>query len=161
MILTVDGKAANSTGELRNLVAAAGAGKTVRLSLVRDGKPRTVDVALGEMPAKPEELLGGGEPSTGAQSAEVGGLKVEALSKELRQRLKVPDSIDHGVVVTGLEPGSAGSQAGITRGDLIIEVDRKKVDGVASFRKAWQAAKGRILIVLVRHGRTLYLVAKR
>ncbi|MGH7930754.1 MAG: PDZ domain-containing protein, partial [Candidatus Binatia bacterium] len=67
-----------------------------------------------------------------------------------------------GVVVTAIDPGSAADEAGIRRGDVIVEVDRKPVRGVEDYRKAIGGSrKGRGLLFLVRRGEsTLFLALK-
>jgi serine protease Do len=67
-----------------------------------------------------------------------------------------------GVVVTAVEPGSAAEEAGLRRGDVIVEVDRKAVRGVDEYKKALAAVrKGRGVLFLVRRGEnTLFLALK-
>jgi serine protease Do len=160
VILSVDGTAVNSTGELRNLVAAAGAAKQVVLGLVRDRKELKVPVVLGEMPAKLEESTQESTPDAAEAPSHVAGADLEALTPETRKRFRIPESVDHGVVVRGVKPGAAASKAGLMRGDVILEVDRKRIDSVDAFRSAWRAARERVLLVVSRRGRTVYLVVK-
>jgi serine protease Do len=160
VILGVDATRVNSTGELRNLVAAAGAARPVALTVFRNGKELKVQVVLGEMPAK---LAGSSEESTtGADDspADVAGADLEALTPEVRKRFRIPDSVDHGVVVRAVKPGGAASKAGLRRGDVIVEVDRKRIDNVDAFRTAWRQAKDRVLLIVRRQGHTVYLVVK-
>ena len=121
---------------------------------------RYLTVKLGEMPASAGEMPGRAPKRGAPDAAEIGGLTLESLSKAHRRRYRIPDTVTQGVVVTGVRPGSAGSKAGLMRGDVILQVDRKKVDGTESLRRAWKAAKGRVLLVVSRQGRTLFLVAK-
>jgi serine protease Do len=67
-----------------------------------------------------------------------------------------------GVVVTAIEPGSAADEAGIRRGDVIVEVDRKLVRNLDEYKKAVAAIrKGRGVLFLVRRGdSTLFLALK-
>ena len=67
-----------------------------------------------------------------------------------------------GVVVAAVEPASAADEAGIRRGDIIIEVDRKAVRSVEDYKKAVAGArKGRGVLFLVRRGEsTLFLALK-
>ena len=51
IVLKLNGSPVESTGTFRNAIAAAGSGTTVKLELLRDGKPLTVDAKLGELPA--------------------------------------------------------------------------------------------------------------
>ena len=160
VILSVDGTTVASTGELRNLVAAAGAAKKVVLAVVRNGKELKIPVVLGEMPAKLGGSPDGTTPDTADTPSAIAGADLEALTPETRKRFRIPESVDHGVVVRGVKPGGTASKAGLRRGDVIMEVDRKRIDGVDAFRSAWRAAGDRILLVVSRRGRTVYLVVK-
>jgi serine protease Do len=161
VILSVDGTPVASTGELRNLVAAAGAAKKIVLGVVRDGKALKIQVVLGEMPAK----LGGAADEATQDTADapsaVAGVDLEPLSPETRKRFRIPQNVDHGVVVRGVQPGGAAAKAGLLRGDVVLEIDHKRIDSVDAFRNAWRAAaKGRLLLIVSRRGRTVYLVVK-
>ncbi len=68
VVLAFNGEPVNSTGEFRNAVAAAGAGATAKLDVVRDGKPIGVTATLGELPEK------GGNVASADQSAPTGAL---------------------------------------------------------------------------------------
>lgn len=65
-------------------------------------------------------------------------------------------------MVTAIEPGSAADEAGIRRGDVIVEVDRKLVRNLDEYKKAVAAIrKGRGVLFLVRRGdSTLFLALK-
>jgi serine protease Do len=67
-----------------------------------------------------------------------------------------------GVVVTAVEAGSVGDEAGIRRGDVVMEVDRKAIRNVDDYKKAVAGArKGRGVLFLVRRGdSTLFLALK-
>jgi serine protease Do len=67
-----------------------------------------------------------------------------------------------GVVVTAVEPGSVADDAGIRRGDVILEVDRKAIRNIDEYRKAVAGVrKGRGVLFLVRRGdSTLFLALK-
>ena len=67
-----------------------------------------------------------------------------------------------GVVVTAVEPASAADEAGIRRGDIIVEVDRKAVRSIDDYKKAVAGVrKGRGVLFLVRRGdSTLFLALK-
>ena len=67
-----------------------------------------------------------------------------------------------GVVVSAVDPGSAADDAGIRRGDVIVEVDRKPIRSIDEYKKAVAAArKGKGVLLLVRRGEsTLFLALK-
>ncbi len=161
VILKLDGKKVDSTGMLRNLVAEAGANVKAHLDILRSGKPMALDVMLGEMPAS---MAGPpGSPGAGSSAApdKLDGLTLENLSAGTRQHFNIPDSVKQGVVVSNVAPGSTAAAQGLRPGDVVLQVNRKAVTSMASFRQLYDKAKGRVLLLVSRNGRTLYLVVNR
>jgi serine protease Do len=158
VVLKLNGQDVDSTGQFRNAVAAAGSGATVKLDVLRDGKPMTVEAKLGELPEEQSKVARG---DNGGQPGLLDGLALEDLNPMLRQKLDVPPSIKSGVVVTEIAPGSSGANSGLRPGDLIIEVNKTPVTDVGSFKQAYTKAKDRALLRVVRGGMTMFLVVKR
>ena len=159
VVTRVDATKVQTTGELRNAVALAGANKKTELTVVRDGKERTVAVTLGKAPDKGGRSAAPSSEQSSASSS-LDGVTLQPLDHEMRQRLRVPERVESGVVVTGVEPGSAAARTGLRPGDVILEVDRKPVDGLRSFEKLWKGAGDKKLLVVYRQGRTLFLVTR-
>jgi len=159
VVLTVAGKKTNSSTQLRNLVAAMGANKKVDVGILRNGKPQTLSVLLGELKTdSPSAKPGAPEPHE--QTLEC--LSLEGLNPKLRQRLNLPASVKQGVVVTAVAPGSSAAERGIQPGDLIVEVNRKPVNTVPEFNAAFKQSSGKGALLLVyREGRTRYLVLSK
>jgi serine protease Do len=63
-----------------------------------------------------------------------------------------------GVVVTSVDSSSPAAAAGLQRGDVIQEVNRKPVRNVAQYREAVGAAVGQPVLLLVNHGGTTRFV---
>ena len=159
VILTVEGKKTNSSTQLRNLIAEAGANKKVSLEILRNGKPQTLAVLLGELKSdKPEATR-----ESGARPPEASkGLSVEAITPRIRQQLQLPPSVDKGVVVTGVAPGSTAAESGLAPGDVIAEVNKQPISSVQAFRDAYQKGGAKSVLLLVyREGRTRYVVLQR
>ena len=161
VILTVDGKKTNSSTQLRNLIAEAGANKKVELAILRGGKPQSLSMTLGELKTdKPEAAKG--EPS-GARPESLQGLQVEPLTPNLRARLELPSTIKQGVVITGVAPGSVAQSAGLAPGDVVLELNKQPVGSVQELRDAYKkpSPKGGVLLLIYREGRTRYVVLGR
>ena len=88
------------------------------------------------------------------------GLTVQRLTPQMAESLGLDKT--EGVVVTDVEPGSAADEAGIRRGDVIMEVDRKPIRNLDEYKKSVAAIrKGRGVLFLVRRGdSTLFLALK-
>jgi serine protease Do len=152
VIVEFDGKEVKDSGDLPIIVARTAVDKKIRMKVLRDKKEFTLNVAVGEL--KDEEVV-----ASAPEKSEL-GMTVQKLTPQLAENLGL-DKTD-GVVVTAVEPGSAADEAGIRRGDVIVEVDRKPVRGVEEYRKAIAGSrKGRGVLFLVRRGEsTLFLALK-
>lgn len=159
VVVRVDGREVRSSGQLRNLIAAAGAGKTVDLEIVRNGKRQTTKVQLGEAPREPRSAEGA--PGPDVRSGDVAGIAVVPLDPTLRKRLNVPDEVRQGVVVARVLPGSSAARAGLRAGDVILELDRQPVASPDALHKIWEKAEGKTAVLVFREGRTFYTVLER
>ena len=134
VIISFDGKPVDSPTTLRNLVAQTEVGKRADVVVVRDGKRKTLKVKIGEQPKDVAKSgISGGDDDSNETSA-LAGLEVRALTKEIAKQIGVPDGTK-GVVVAGVEPGSAAQEAGLRRGDVIVELNRKRVRKLADFKR--------------------------
>lgn len=160
VILEVQGRAVNSTGQLRNAVAAAGGGSKVELTILRDGKRIKLGAVLAEMPAK--EAKQARTPNGGdAASDSLTGVALAPLDGDSRAKLHVPDSVKGGVVVADVQDESPAARAGLRPGDVIRQVDRKDVSSVGEVESAARGAKGGLLLLVFRDGFDRFVVVKR
>ncbi|HEX7231896.1 MAG TPA: PDZ domain-containing protein, partial [Candidatus Binatia bacterium] len=152
VIVEFDGKEVKDSGDLPILVARTPVDKKARLKVLRDKKEIVLTVAVGEL--KDEEVV-----ATAPEKGEL-GLTVQRLTPQMAESLGLEKS--EGVVVTAVEAGSAADEAGIRRGDIILEVDRKTVRNLDEYKKAIAGTrKGRGVLFLVRRGdNTLFLALK-
>lgn len=152
VIVEFDGKEVKDSAELPIIVARTPVDKKVRMKVLRDKKEMVLNVAVGEL--KDEEVV-----ASAPEKGEL-GLTVQRLTPQMAESLGVEKT--EGVVVTAVEPGSAADDAGIRRGDIIVEVDRKQVRSVDDYKKAIAGTrKGRGVLFLVRRGEsTLFLALK-
>ncbi len=152
VITEFDGIAVKDSGDLPLIVARTPVDKKVRMKVLRDKKEVDLSVAVGEL--KDQEVV-----ASAPEKGEL-GLTVQKLTPEIAESLGL-DKLD-GVVVTAVEPGSAAEDAGMRRGDVILEVDRRTVRNLDDYKKAVAGiAKGRGVLFLVRRGEgTLFLALK-
>jgi len=152
VIIEFDGKEVKDSGDLPIIVARTPVDKKVRMKVLRDKKEILLTVAVGEL--KDEEVV-----AAAPEKGEL-GLTVQRLTPQMAEGLGLDKT--EGVVVTGVEPGSAADEAGIRRGDVILEVDRKSIRNLDEYKKAVAAIrKGRGVLFLVRRGdNTLFLALK-
>ncbi len=141
VIRTYDGERIKDVRELLKRVARTRVGKKVNLGLVRDRREMSLSVEAGERPNDLESWEARGEGTWR-------GLEISRITSELAQRYQLEGK--NGVVVTHVEPGSAADEAGLRVGDLILEINRKRVASVNDFRNMTQAVKGDVLIKTAR-----------
>jgi len=158
VIVKVDGAPVDSPGHLRNRVAETAVGQKITLSIIREGKEKEVTVAIGEQP-KNLSNRGGAEEEEGKPSAALDGIEVKNLTSQIRQELNLPEEVA-GVVVDRVESGSDAEAAGLQRGDVIMEIDRKPVRNIRDYERALSQHKGKegLLLLVNRQGGTLFIM---
>ena len=130
VITAVDGETVADPHDLARRIAAMGPKKTVKLALIRNGSPMTIDVTLGTMPA--DKTANAETPN----SDDNGG---SALAK-LGLTLRAAHGRD-GVVVAEVDPDGAAADKGLKQGDVILEVAGKSVNRPAEVVAAIDTAK--------------------
>ena len=156
IIKSVDDKAIKNTNELIKEIQKKKVGQKVKLNVVRDGKPMTVEVTTTAMPDKPEAMKE-------KEIEEKLGARVQELTPQLAARYRISSEIKRGVVIIGIEEGSPIDDIGLQEGDVILEINRKKIDSLKDFEKAAKDAsleKG-ILFHIHRKGKSFYLTFKK
>jgi serine protease Do len=150
VITQFDGKGVTESRDLSRMVASTPVGKTVNVKLVRDGKTFERTVKVGEMEKKLD--------SAQMPSHKSLGITVQELTPEIARDLGLKN--ETGVVVTRVEPGSSADDAGIQRGDVIQEVNRKPVNDVEDFsRKIEQAKSQDSVLLLIQRGQNSLFAA--
>ena len=153
IIVTLNGKPVEDSKALRMAVAMLKPGTTAALGVFRDGAQRDVKVTLGEFPETAAERAQGAQPDEAMR-----GVAVDSLTPKVAQQLGLPAETQ-GLVVTSVAPGSAAAEAGLRRGDVIQEVNRKPVTNLEGFRSALSVGKGQpVLLFVNRGGSTLFLM---
>jgi serine protease Do len=152
VIFEFDGKRVKDSAELPIIVARTAVDRKITMKVMRDKKEVALTVVVGEL--KDEEVV-----ASAPEKGEL-GLTVQRLTPQMAESLGLDKA--QGVVVAAVEPGSAADEAGMRRGDVILEVDRKGVRNVDDYRKAIAGArKGRGVLFLVRRGEsTIFLALK-
>jgi serine protease Do len=163
VVTKVDGRLVTSTGQFRNLIASSGAKKKVTLELLRDGKPLTIGVELGEVPDDASASASGapgGSPQATSGGA-LDGVTLEELTPEYRRTLGLGPDVQRGVVITDLEQNSPAARAGLRPGDVVLELNRAPVDSLAKFKELYAKSSGDVLLLVHRRGGSIFLVVRK
>jgi len=146
VIVKFNGQAVTEARTLPAAVAAVEPGKEVTLTVRRDGREQTLQVKVGRMP---EERAARGDRPEPAQGGKW-GLALRALDAAAAKRLGLRPA--HGVLVAAVQPGSPAAQAGVRRGDVILEVNKRQVTSVAEAQEAVRKDQDGSLLLLLRRG---------
>jgi serine protease Do len=146
VIAQLNGQKITNGGALQVAVSEMAPGTKITMGVIRDGKPETLNLTVGQFHVNSEEASN--DNQNGPQSGKL-GLAVGNLTPEARQQFNVPDQV-HGVVVENVRPASPADDAGIQSGDIILEVDRKPADSASQFvNEVHQNKDGKDLLMLV------------
>ena len=158
VIVAVEGDPVRNTTELKSRIGATPPGTEVEIEFLRDGERRKVTVKLGEVT---KEALAKGR--SGREEAETSslGLRLRNLTPELAEQLGYAEA-EGGVLITGVRSGSEAARRGLSRGDLIVEVNRQPVASVKEYREIIEELdSGAAVLFRVRRGETNRLEALR
>jgi serine protease Do len=152
VIVEFAGERIDDSSKLPAIVARTEVGKNVNLTVVRDKKRMPLSVKIAEL--KEEEVV-----ASAPQSGNL-GMTVQNMTPELAKTLGLTRA--EGVVITSVEPQSTAAEAGLQRGDVILEVDRKKIGNAAELRKTLDQAKpgANLLFLIQRGGNSVFLALK-
>jgi len=146
VITEIDGQKVSDAGELQVLVGQKQPGSKIMLKVLRDGKSMTIPVTLEELGKRTAE--GSDEPGKGEGKMHW-GIGLSDLTPELREQIQAPREI-HGAVIEEVKPGSPADNAGLKQGDIILEVNRHKVQSASDVQQALaNVAKGQDALLLV------------
>jgi serine protease Do len=146
VITEVDGQKVNDAGELQVTIGQKEPGTKIELTVLRDGKRMTVPVTLEELGSRNGEA----GPNSGQGTGKMRwGLGLGNLSPEMRDELQAPREL-RGAVIEQVQPGSPADNAGLQQGDIILEVNRHKVQSASDVQQALSTvAKGQDALLLV------------
>jgi serine protease Do len=126
---------------------------------MRDGKKRELTVTIGKLD---EQAIAGATPRAGGAAPQESqesrlGISVSDLTAEQLEQL----DIDGGVLITGVQQGPA-ARAGLARGDVILEANRKRVKSISELRQAiGDQDNDDATLLLVRRGEgSLFIVVE-
>ena len=150
VIIKFDGMKVKESNDLPIIVARTPVGKKVKVKVVREGKELVLSVAVGEL--MEEEVL------ASVEKKENLGLTVQRVTPQIAESLGLDRA--EGIVVSSVEPGSPGDEAGLRRGDVILEINRNRIRDLRDFRNEIAKIKnGKGLLLLVRRGETTLFLA--
>jgi serine protease Do len=146
VILHYDGAAVSSSIYLKKAIAASKPGDSIRLDIVRDGKPSQVSATVEDQFALLKRVAA-------RPAYKILGLIVQTLDADAAKNLGL--SSPTGVIVTEVVPGSPADQANINVGDVIFMVGNASVTNPNDFReRIADATKSKSVLLLIHDAST-------
>ena len=157
IITEVDGKKISSPKQLTEIIADMPVGRTIDVRYIREGRPETAKVTLGERPG----------PDAAAQVPDKGddeeenpgklGVNITNVTPEIARQLKL--RVPTGVVVASVQPDSPAEEAQLQQGDVIHQVNQTPVRNRQEFVRAVGALGGNkdAVLQIERGGRLAFV----
>ncbi|MCQ4318872.1 DegQ family serine endoprotease [Stutzerimonas stutzeri] len=157
VILSVNDKSIDMSGDLPHLVGAMKPGSKAKLEVVRDGQRKTLNIDIGALPEDGDVLASAEGSSINSQSDNRLGVSVTELSDAQRKALE----ISGGVVINDIRPGPA-AMIGLRPGDVITHLNNEAIDSVKKFSQVVKdLPKNRsVSMRVLRDGRASFITFK-
>jgi len=164
VITSVDGKDIATVRDLTRTIGAAQPNSTVKVGLVRDGKPMTIDAKLGDSVVSDKQAKADDEDGAKDQAAKAPqpgsfGFSLAPISPEARQQLGLKEQIN-GALIAAVEPGSPADDQGLRAGDVLQQVGKEQVKTpkeAIDVLKGAKEAKKPVLLKIYREGMTRFV----
>jgi serine protease Do len=143
VVVKFDGKDIKEPKDLSRIVADTAVGKEVEVVIIRKGQEETHKVTLGRLEDTDKVLAAAKtkeEPAEKPVTQRALGLDLATLSKDLRSRYKIKDSVK-GVLITGVDGTSDAADKRLSAGDVIVEVAQEAVSNAADIKKRVEQLK--------------------
>jgi serine protease Do len=166
VIAAIDGTPVKDARDLSKTIAGNAPGRSIKLSMLRGGEERTINVTLGRLPTKPpsavadRETTGRGSPSSSDSAA--GSDAPVDLGLRFAPATNMPGSGGQGLVVTGVDPTGIAAEEGLELGDVILEIGGASVSTAEELQRKLNDARRdgkRTVLLRLKSGETTRFVA--
>jgi len=138
IVISLDGKQIKNVAQLRNQIGSRRVGDAVKLTVLRDGRTKTIKAKVG--------VSGSRLASSGNVHSFLEGATLAAsVSRE-------------GIEITAIDPQSAAAAFGLAAGDVILSANRLRVSSIDDLKKAASKSDRRLLLGIKRGKAFQYLV---
>ncbi len=155
VILEFNGEPIDEWRDLPLVVASTPVETHAKVVVVRDGKRKTVRVKIGRLDDSDQVA----KVTSDESEADAYGLRAQDLTPALADQLGLEQA--EGVIVTDVDPTGPAAEAGIRRGDIIVELDRESVENAGDLARKLGAADDRVLVLVRRGDATLFVPLKK
>ena len=132
------------------LIAGFRVGEAVKITILRDGQEKTVTVTVAERKEQ-------GEIVAGRESGEAFGMVVQEITPEIAKHLGL--STKTGVIVVDVQEGSVAEEVGIQPQDIILQVNKAKINTMKDYvREMGKAGEKGGILLLIKRGKSTFFV---
>lgn len=162
VIIEINGKEIRNVESLRNIVAQSKVGTDIKLKILRDGRTLNVSISVTEFP---QELAHAApvEPEVAPQTKGdmFAGLSVMNITNDIAKQLGLSNN-EKGVVIVKVDNYSVAGEAGLKKGDVIQEINKKRVKDLSDFNKVLSGIRegDTVLVFINRSGNKFYITLK-
>src|SRR6202522_4223915 len=135
VVTAVNGHSVETGSDLQVIVSEDAPGSKIELDVMRNGHSEKVDLTVGEYHKDQQVATNNSDASGHARL----GIAISDLTPDVRQQLNLPPDVK-GVAVAQVQPGSPAEDAGLSGGDVILEINRKPVSSADQFRNDVKSA---------------------
>ena len=153
IITGIDGRSVRNTQELLRIVAALPVGKKVEVRILREGIALALTLMIGER-RETREL------AKGERTSERLGMTVQNITPEMARHFNL--SQKGGVIITDVKPGSAAEEGGLKPQDIIMQINRFRIQSLKDFKEQMKRY-GRdetIMLLIKREDHTLFVTVR-
>jgi len=164
VIIEFNGKPIQRRDQLVSMVVATKPGTAVPVKVLRDKQERSFTVTINELDLESEAGIAARRETDDPDIEETTGFGMElsALTADMTRRLRAPADTQ-GVLVSDVEVGSAAQRAGIGRGDIILQVNRRPVSSPQDAGRALAAVPsgGTAFLLVLRNGQQNFVTIRK
>jgi serine protease Do len=149
IVTEFNSKPVRTSSDLISGVTAVDVGTSVSIKVLRDGKELALKIQVSKRPGSEQLAEKTKTPNKKKETAPARvntGMSLTDLTADLAKDIGAPAK-STGAVVTNIAYGGPADRAGLMRGDLILEVDRKAVKNVDAFYAVVKEKKSYLLRV--------------
>jgi serine protease Do len=150
VIIAFNGADVSDAHGLQLAISQCEPGSPATVKLIRNGVQKDFAVTLAQLPGQPGDNSGGqsGSDTDSSKTDALNGVTMANLDQDLRQELKIPDGVQ-GAIVTDVDQDSNSADAGLQKGDVIVEINRHPVSDADSAVNLCKQAKGDQILVKI------------
>ncbi len=149
VVTEINGKKIKDTHELLMSIAGFRVGETVAIKATRDGQEKVFNIIVAERKDQPEIAA--------RQNGQAYGMVVQEITPEIAKHLGL--SVKKGVIVVDVQEGSTAEEVGIQPQDIILQVNKNKIESMKDYvREIGKAGEKGGILLLIKRGRSTFFV---